>query len=153
MAMVIILTSIWVLGMKVKGQFPGIQIEDWSEIKAGHTSPKQEQLLSQIRSANSVSSFVGIPSYKKDDGDYTNASFIQGVEKFATAMQGKNYTAIILASNMPSNEINQVRSSYEQIFTELSGTATQQLTYSTNESLANAISRTKGYNDTETFTY
>jgi len=136
----------------LKGQFPGIQIEDWSEIKAGHTSPKQEQLLSQIRSANSVSSFVGIPSYKKDDGDYTNASFIQGVEKFATAMQGKNYTAIILASNMPSNEINQVRSSYEQIFTELSGTATQQLTYSTNESLANAISRTKGYNDTETST-
>ena len=65
-------------------------------------------------------------------------------------MHGKEYTAIILASNVPQNEISAIRRNYENIFTELSAVATKQLAYSTNESLANAISRTKGTTDTHT---
>lgn len=132
----------------ILGQFPGAEIEDYSYVKVDSEHSRQDKLLHRISEAVSVSSCVGIPSYKNSKGEYTNANFIQGIEKFASAMHGKEYTAIILASNVPQNEISAIRRNYENIFTELSAVATKQLAYSTNESLANAISRTKGYSDT-----
>ena len=134
----------------ILGQFPGAEIEDYSYVKVNSERSKQDKLLHRITDAISVSSCVGIPSYKNSKGEYTNANFIQGIEKFASAMQGKEYTAIILASNVSQNEISSIRRNYENIYTELSAVATKQLAYSTNESLANAISRTKGTTDTHT---
>ena len=134
----------------ILGQFPGAEIEDYSYVTVDSERSRQDKLLHRITEAISVSSCVGIPSYKNSKGEYTNANFIQGIEKFASAMQGKEYTAIILASNVPQNEISSIRRSYENIYTELSAVATKQLAYSTNESLANAISRTKGTTDTHT---
>lgn len=133
----------------ILGQFPGAEIEDYSYINVDSEHSKQDKLLHRISEAVSVSSCVGIPSYKNSKGEYTNANFIQGIEKFASAMQGKNYTAVILASNMPKREIDMLRNGYETIYTELSAMANRQIAYSTNESLANAISRTKGTSDTD----
>lgn len=136
----------------ILGQFSGAVIDDYSRKK--NTDEKytpQEHLLNRITmNVACMSSCVGIPSYKNSKGEHTNANFIQGVEKFAMAMQGKRYTAIILATNSSSYEIASIRNGYENIYTELSAMATRQLAYSTNESLANAISRTKGYSDTHT---
>ena len=87
------------------GQFPGAEIEDYSFVEVDSERSRQDKLLHRITEAVSVSSCVGIPSYKNSKGEYTNANFIQGIEKFASAMQGKNYTAVILASNMPKSEI------------------------------------------------
>lgn len=129
------------------GQFPGIKLEDYSFIQAGAKSSQQDKLLNKISDAVSVSSCVGIPSYKNSKGEYTNANFIQGIEKFATAMQGKVYTAIVLAQNSNQDEIINLRRGYESIYTDLSAMASKQLAYSTNESLANAISETKGFTD------
>ena len=136
----------------ILGQFPGAVIDDYSRKKnTDEKSTPQEHLLNRITmDVACVSSCVGIPSYKNSKGEHTNANFIQGVEKFAMAMQGKRYTAIILATNSSSYEIASIRNGYENIYTELSAMATRQLAYSTNESLANAISRTKGYSDTHT---
>lgn len=136
----------------ILGQFPGAVIDDYSRKKnTDEKSTPQEHLLNRITmDVACVSSCVGIPSYKNSKGEYTNANFIQGIEKFAMAMQGKKYTAIILATNTGNNEIVSIRNGYENIYTELSAMATRQLAYSTNESLANAISRTKGYSDTHT---
>lgn len=136
----------------ILGQFPGAVIDDYS--RKNSTDEKytpQEHLLNRITmDVACVSSCVGIPSYKNSKGEHTNANFIQGIEKFAMAMQGKKYTAIILATNTGNDEIVSIRNGYENIYTELSAMATRQLAYSTNESLANAISRTKGYSDTHT---
>lgn len=129
------------------GQFPGAILEDYSFKGLDNTCSKQEKLLFRISQASTISSCVGIPSYKNSKGEYTNANFIQGIEKFASAMQGKEYTAIILASNISREEVSSIRNGYENIYTELSAMATRQLAYSTNESLANALSRTKGYSD------
>lgn len=139
----------------ILGQFPGAEFTDYSHIEVGAKFSKQDKLLHRIAEAASVSSCVGVPSYKNSKGEYTNANFIQGIEKFALAMQGKEYTAVILASNIPNAEIANIRQGYEQVYTELSAMATQQLAYSTNESLANAMSRTKGYSDTvnQSYTY
>lgn len=137
------------LESSLKGQFPGIILEDISIAGKGEAYSLQEKLIHRFSESNSISSCVGIPAYKNKKGDYTNQNFIQGIDKFATAMQGKVYTAVILASNMSAQEIRSVRAGYENIYTELSAMATQQMGYSTNESLSNALSRTKGYSDSE----
>ncbi len=131
----------------ITGQFPGIQMEDLSQINPGATCSKQQILFEQIKESNTVSAYVGVPAYKNSKGEYTNENFIQGIEKFATAMHGKRYTAIVLATNTLPDEIKRIREGYEHIYTDLSAMASQQLAYSTNESLANAMSRTKGYSD------
>lgn len=134
------------------GQFPGIDIEDCSIIDRGKNSSLQEQVLRRISNASSLSSYVGIPAFKNEDGKYDNKNYVQGTEKLAQAMQGKRYTAIILASNLTTDVVTEIRNGYETIYSQLSPMATQQLAYSTNESLANAINRSKGVTQGKTKT-
>ncbi len=138
------------LKSSILGQFPGAILADYSYIQKNEKRPMQDRILDRIKDAVSISSCVGVPSYKNSKGEYTNANFIQGIEKFASAMQGKEYTAVILASNIGKAEITNIRNGYEKVYTELSAMATRQLAYSTNESLANAFSRTKGFSNTHT---
>ena len=129
------------------GQFPGVQLEDLSVVGKGETHSKQDVLIDRLTSANSISSYIGVPAVRNNKKEYTNESFVQGIEKFANAMRGKTYTAVILAKNVPQSEINNIRAGYENVYTEISAMSTQQMAYSTNESFANALSRTKGYTD------
>lgn len=134
------------------GQFPGINIDDCSIVEKGKKSSLQEQVLRRISNASSLSSYVGIPAFKDEDGKYDNNNYVQGTEKLAQAMQGKRYTAIILASNLTTDVVTEIRNGYETIYSQLSPMATQQLAYSTNESLANAINRSKGVTQGKTKT-
>lgn len=135
------------------GQFPGIDIDDCSIVEKGKKSSLQEQVLRRISNASSLSSYVGIPAFKDEDGKYDNKNYVQGTEKLAQAMQGKRYTAIILASNLTTDVVTEIRNGYETIYSQLSPMATQQLAYSTNESLANAINRSKGVTQGKTKTH
>ena len=134
------------------GQFPGINIDDCSIVEKGKKSSLQEQVLRRISNASSLSSYVGIPAFKDEDGKYDNKNYVQGTEKLAQAMQGKRYTAIILASNLTTDVVTEIRNGYETIYSQLSPMATRQLAYSTNESLANAINRSKGVTQGKTKT-
>ena len=131
----------------VKGQFPGVSMIDCSIVEEGERRSDQEILLNKISEATSISSYVGVPSFKDEDGNYTNANYVQGIEKLALAMQGRRYTAIILANNITPSGIAEIRQGYENLYTQLSAVSTQQVAYSTNESLANAISRSKGISE------
>ena len=135
------------------GQFPGINIDDCSIVEKGKKSSLQEQVLRRISNASSLSSYVGIPAFKDEDGKYDNKNYVQGTEKLAQAMQGKRYTAIILASNLTTDVVTEIRNGYETIYSQLSPMSTQQLAYSTNESLANAINRSKGVTQGKTKTH
>lgn len=138
----------------LRGQFPGVELQDFSIQGVNATTKLHDELLKgRIRKAVSVSSCVGVPSYKNSKGEYTNDNFIQGIEKFAAAMQGKEYTAIILANNTMPEEIVAIRTGYESIYSEMSAMAVKQLAYSTNESLSNAYSRTKGISNSLTHTH
>ena len=134
------------------GQFPGIDIDDCSIVEKGKKSSLQKQVLRRISNASSLSSYVGIPAFKDEDGKYDNKHYVQGTEKLAQAMQGKRYTAIILASNLTTDVVTEIRNGYETIYSQLSPMSTQQLAYSTNESLANAINRSKGVTQGKTKT-
>lgn len=134
------------------GQFPGIDIDDCSIVEKGKKSSLQKQVLRRISNASSLSSYVGIPAFKDEDGKYDNKNYVQGTEKLAQAMQGKRYTAIILASNLTTDVVTEIRNGYETIYSQLSPMSTQQLAYSINESLANAINRSKGVTQGKTKT-
>lgn len=110
-------------------------------------------MLRRISNASSLSSYVGIPAFKDEDGKYDNKNYVQGTEKLAQAMQGKRYTAIILASNLTTDVVTEIRNGYETIYSQLSPMSTQQLAYSTNESLVNAINRSKGVTQGKTKTH
>ncbi|MBD5282458.1 MAG: ATP-binding protein [Bacteroides sp.] len=130
------------------GQFPGAKIQDLSLNDGDREFSEQEIFVKRMsEEANAISICSCIPAMKNSKGEYTNATFIQGIEKFALAMQGQRYTAIILATNVSDNTISNIRQGYENIYTQLSAAGTQQLAYSTNESLSNALTRSKGISD------
>ena len=131
----------------LRGQFPGIKLTDLSVTPNGESFPPQHRVLRELGDAKNISSYVGVPSLK-GDGHYTNVNYIQGVEKFATAMLGKRYTAIVIARNQMPSTISQMRSAYEDIYSQLSCMASQQLAYSTNESIAHALTRSQGKTET-----
>ncbi len=131
------------LESSLKGQFPGIKLTDLSVVESGKQNSPQHRILRDLTEATTISSSTGVPALKGKDS-YTNNNFIQGIEKFSEAMQGKRYTAIILAQNKMPNSINNMRSAYESLYSQLSCMATQQLAYSTNESLSHALTRSQG---------
>ena len=131
----------------LKGQFPGIKLTDLSFVETDKHSSRQHRLLRDMCEANTISSSIGVPALKGRDS-YDNRTYIQGIEKFSDAMQGKRYTAIILAQNQMPGSIDTVRSAYENLYSQLSCMATQQLAYSTNESLAHALTRSQGSTNT-----
>lgn len=131
----------------LQGQFPGIKLTNLAQIEAGHSHSAQHRILRDFADAKSVSSCVGIPA-KMGDTQHSNANYIQGIEKLANAMHGKRYTAIVLAKNQTTDNIASVRTAYESLYSQLSCMATQQLAYSTNESIAHAITRSQGSTNT-----
>lgn len=135
------------LESSLKGQFPGIRLQDMATIQAGKDHSPQHRLLRDMAEANTVSMSIGVPALKGKES-VSNNNYVQGIEKFADAMQGKRYTAVILAKNQMPSSIDMMRSAYENLYSQLSCMATQQLAYSTNESLAHALTRSQGTTDT-----
>lgn len=133
----------------VLGHFPGVQMKDISIIEKGASFAEQDKLFAKIKEAKSISLSVGVPSIKSKDQDRTNSGYIQGVEKLALAMRGKEYTVIVLAKNQTPEDIHNIRKGYETLYTQLSSQASQQLAYSNSESMANSFTSTKGYTDTQ----
>lgn len=126
------------------GQFPGAQISDLSIKRPGADRSEQEHLIHKMTEATTISMCSGIPAQKNSKGEYTNATFIQGIEKFAIAMQGKEYTAVILASSISQDKATDIRFQYETISSALSIYESQQLNLTSNESLSTSISNTIG---------
>ncbi|WP_300794668.1 ATP-binding protein [uncultured Bacteroides sp.] len=126
------------------GQFPGAQISDLSIKRSGVDRSEQEHLIHKMTEATTISMCSGIPAQKNSKGEYTNATFIQGIEKFAIAMQGKEYTAVILASSISQDKVTDIRFQYETISSALSIYESQQLNLTSNESLSSSISNTIG---------
>ena len=124
------------------GQFPGVKTLDLLD-------PQAEAFLGDISSKN-ISS-VSCVANNKDDDFKDNETYIQGLEKFVLAMQGQKYTAIVLAKSVPTNFLDDLRHSYETIYTHLSPFANMQLSYGKNEALTVSDAYSRGLSKGETF--
>ena len=124
------------LKQAIQGQFPGVKIEDKYE------NPDIQKLTAGI-ATNGIAS-VSCVANVKDNENRLNQAFVQGLEKFALSMQGKKYTAVILANNTSREQLVKLRKDYETIYTQLSPFASKQVSYATNSSttLSEAVSHT-----------
>ncbi len=102
------------------GQFPGVKSVDLFD-------PQAEAFLADIPTKN-ISS-VSCVANNKDEDFKDNETFIQGLEKFALAMQGQKYTAIVLAKSTPPEQLDEIRRAYETIYTQLSPFANMTTAY------------------------
>lgn len=109
------------------GQFPGVKTNDLLD-------PEAEELISAFATKNLAS--VSCVAKNKDEELNSNEMFIQGLEKFAAAMQGQKYTIIVLAKSTPTNQLEETRRAYETIYTQLSPYANMQLSYGTNTAVS-----------------
>jgi hypothetical protein len=121
-------TCFEVLKNAITGQFPGIKIE-YNKLKQS----KIQKLLETIET-DSISAVSCIANNKNKDF-ITNEAYLQGLEKFAVAMEGKKYTAIIIANPTSQEQLNAVRKGYESIYSQISPYANIVLNYGENSTL------------------
>lgn len=104
----------------LKGQFPGSITENLD-------NDRKREIMKDIDSYN-VAMSTSVPGIKDQNLD------IQRLESFIESMRGKSYTAVILANNSVANEIDIIRSNYEEIYTGLSYLKDVNITKGTSES-------------------
>lgn len=115
------------------GHFPGIKINNENRTRIAELSNQ----ISCRHNATSVS-VVGNSKFSKSEAD---EHFVQGIEKLALAMSGRQYTGIIVAENQSPQAIQMLRRSYEDLYTKLS--SFQHIQFSVNES--ESTSRSKSF--------
>lgn len=118
------------------GQFPGVKTQDLLD-------PEAECFLANLETKNIAA--VSCVANNKDEEFKDNEKFIQGLEKLALAMQGQQYTAIILAKSTSQAQLAETRRAYEMIYTHLSPFANMQVSYGKTQtiSISNAFSQGK----------
>lgn len=107
------------------GHFPGVKIENEDRKKIAKLSHKMEAL-------NNVASVSVVGSSRRENQQSQN-EFAQGIEKLCLAMSGRPYTAIIIADNSNSLDIQKMRKQYQDLYTSLSPLQKTQLSESTSE--------------------
>ena len=106
------------------GHFPGIKIsnEDRGQI---------EKLSNKIRIQHNVAS-VSVVGSNKLVNSQNSDQFVQGLEKLALAMYGRQYVGIIVAENQSPQIIQSIRKSYQDLYTKIS--PLQKIQFSESES-------------------
>lgn len=113
------------------GNFPGVKIADVDRMKIGKIS---EKILNQSNVAS-----VSVVGNGKNS-ELANEKFVQGLEKLALAMYGRQYTGIIIAQNQSPQAVQMIRKDYQDLYTKLSPLARIQSTDSSSESSSRAKS-------------
>lgn len=90
-------------------------------------------------SKKSITVVSGIPKYRNKENK-ENKKYIQGIEKVIDAMNGKKFAFITISTPLSNYEIEQIKDSYENLYTQISPFAGTQLSY--NESDSNAVAQT-----------
>ena len=115
------------------GHFPGMKIEGRDRIAIAELSNK-------ITRQQNVAS-VSVVGNSKSTAERTNDQFVQGIEKLALAMNGRQYIGIILAENQSPQMVQMLRKEYQELYTKLS--PLQKVQFS--ESISQTASRSKSF--------
>jgi len=132
-------TAMTTLESSLKGSFPGIDLHEVS----ARELPSICDALSSTENRY-VSAVAGVPSLKENQEDV----FIQGLEKVIDGLQGKTYTAIMVATPVSREELDTAETAYHDLHTALSLISQQQITLSENQSRAVGKSVSKTYTET-----
>lgn len=117
------------------GHFPGVKIENEDRKKIAELSEK-------IMRLNNVASVSVVGSSRREKGQPQN-EFVQGMEKLCLAMNGRSYTAVIIADNKNAWDVQQMRKQYQELYTALSPLQKVQISDSRNETESRSQSFTE----------
>lgn len=113
------------------GHFPGVKIHNKDRRAIANLCNKI------VRQQNAAS--VSIVGSSKSDKEQSNEQFVQGIEKLALAMQGRQYIGIIIAENQSPQSMQVLRSEYQELYTKLS--PFQKVQFSEGESTGTSFSK------------
>ncbi len=113
------------------GHFPGVKIENKNRTEIASLSNK----IAMQHNAASVS----VVGSDKIADNRANEQFVQGLEKLALAMEGRQYLGIIIAQSQSPKQIQSLRREYQELYTRLS--PLQKIQFSTNESSSTSRSQ------------
>lgn len=147
-------TLFQMLKQSLLGFFPGSRIADYFD----------EDMKKDMQSIKigCISSVTCVADYKQNPDSVSNKDFIQGLEKFVYAMQGKCYTALFIADNVEHDDLMMRKREYEQIYTQISPFANMQMSFNvsdggslstgTSEGKTTSVSHTETKGESETKT-
>lgn len=129
-------TLFQMLKQTLLGFFPGSCIADYYD----EEMKKDMEALK----VGCVSSVTCIADYKQEEDGVSNKSYIQGLEKFVYAMQGKSYTAVFIADSVGQGELMRRKREYEEIYTQISPFANMQMNFSVSDSGSASVGNSEG---------
>lgn len=94
------------------GHFPGVKIHNKDRRAIARLCDKI------VKQQNAAA--VSVVGSSKSDKEQNNEQFVQGIEKLALAMQGRQYIGIIIAENQSPQSMQILRSEYQRLYTKLS---------------------------------
>jgi hypothetical protein len=123
-----------VLKGAIEGNFPGTKLSNHNEnLSNQEVLDINNKIFDKCKEITAV---VGIPSLKDKDED----QFFQGIENLILGMNGKPFSAILVADPVTSDEVDLTLDTYEQIYSVLSSEKEFVVTEGTNSSISNSIS-------------
>lgn len=125
-----------------RGNFPGSEI---SSVNISDFNDLLKNILPED-GKNAVTSLTSLPSLKDDDA--TNEQYVQGLEKFIDAMEGKVYTVLVISDPVSGGQIEQMKRGYEELYSEIAPLGEYNLTLTENEGINISQSEMEGYTDT-----
>ena len=137
-------TLFQMLKQTLLGFFPGSRISDYYDEEMEKDMHAME--------IGCISSVTSVADYKQEQDMISNKEFIQGLEKFVYAMQGKIYTALLIADNLSYDELMIKKREYEQIYTQISPFANMQMNFMVSDGRSTSDGRSDGTTTNNSYT-
>lgn len=118
-----------------KGHFTGSQLT----LLKGKENEEPMKAFSAVDS-HSITAITGVPSLSVEEREH----FMQGLEHFIDAAEGRKYQALILAEPVSSLQLDIIQAGYESVATQLSPLLKQTLSFGENESESVGLSLSEG---------
>ena len=107
------------------GHFPGMRIES-------RDRKYIEGLSEKIKNQQNVAS-VSVVGTSRAESDRENERFVQGLEKLAYAMHGRQFIGVVIAESQSQQVVQMLRKEYQDLYTKLSPFQNVQITESTSQ--------------------
>lgn len=95
------------------GHFPGVKIENRDRKRIAKLSHKMQE-------QSNLTSVSVIADYKQEKRQQNAEYFLQGLEKLALSMQGRQYIGLVVAQNQSPEMIQILRENYQDLYSKLS---------------------------------
>lgn len=129
-----------ILENNLKANFPGTKSELIRK-------PKVEELLRDISNSSTVASVSDIAALQSEE-ENKDRVFIQGIEKLIDAMNGNEYTMLLIADPVSQNDLKMAKLALESQYSHLVPFSEVQITLGENASVATGETLTKSYTKT-----